>query len=68
MADKSRLGPELTKAEIDALVNTIHGRVVDPGVFHKTIILLGLARYKIITNSVLRASLVIYHFISSAPL
>ena len=45
------------------------GRVVDPGVFNKTIILLGLAGYKmrIITNSVLLASLVIYHFISSAP-
>ena len=38
------------------------------GVFNKTIILLGLAGYEmIITNSALRASLVIYHFISSAP-
>ena len=37
-------------------------------VFYKTIILLGLAGYEmIITNSALRASLVIYHFISSAP-
>ena len=37
-------------------------------VFNKTIILLGLAGYEmIITNSALRASLVIYHFISSAP-
>ena len=37
-------------------------------VFNKTIILLGLAGYQmIITNSALRASLVIYHFISSAP-
>ena len=37
-------------------------------VFNKTIILLGLARYEmIITNLALRASLVIYHFISSAP-
>ena len=36
-------------------------------VFHKTITLLGLAGYEmIITNSVLRTSLVIYHFISSA--
>ena len=47
---------------------TIHGRVVDPGVFNKTIIILGLAGYKmIITNSALRASLVIYHFTSSTP-
>ena len=37
-------------------------------VFNKIIILLGLAGYEmIITNSALRASLVIYHFISSAP-
>jgi len=37
-------------------------------VFNKTIILLGLAGYEmIITNSALRASLVIYHFISSVP-
>ena len=37
-------------------------------VFNKTIILLGLAGYEmIITNSALRASLVIYRFISSAP-
>ena len=37
-------------------------------VFNKTIILLGLAGYEmIITNSALRASLVIYHFTSSAP-
>ena len=36
-------------------------------VFNKTIILLGLAGYEmIITNSALRASLVIYRFISSA--
>ena len=36
-------------------------------IFNKTIILLGLAGYEmIITNSALRASLVIYHFISSA--
>ena len=43
-------------------------RVVDPEVFNKTIFLLELAGYKmIITNSALRASLVIYHFISSAP-
>ena len=41
MADKSRFGPELTEGEI-----------VDTGVFIKTIILLGLAVYKmIITNS-----------------
>ena len=44
-------------------------RVVDPGVFNKKITLLGIAGYKmIITNSALRASLVIYHFISSAHL
>ena len=50
MADKSRFGPELTEGEI-----------VDTGVFIKTIILLGLAVYKmIITNSAL-------HFISSPP-
>ena len=37
-------------------------------VFNKTIILLGLAGYQmIITSSALRASLVIYHSISSAP-
>ena len=37
-------------------------------VFNKTIILLELAGYEtIITNSALRASLVNYHFISSAP-
>ena len=37
-------------------------------VFNKTIILLGIAGYEmIITNEALRASLVIYHFISSAP-
>ena len=36
-------------------------------VFNKTIVLVGLAEYEmIITNSALRASLVIYHFISSA--
>ena len=34
MADKSHFGPELTKAEIDALVDN-----VDPGVFSKTILL-----------------------------
>ena len=44
-----------------------HGRTVDPGVLNKTIILLGFAGYKrIITNSALRTSLVIYHFTSSA--
>ena len=43
-------------------------RVVVPGVFNKTILLLGLAGYKvIISNSVLRPLLVIYHFISSMP-
>ena len=37
-------------------------------VFTKTIILLGLAEYEmIITNSALRASLVIYHLIFGAP-
>ena len=37
-------------------------------VFKKTIILFGFAGYEmIITNSALRASLVTYHFISSAP-
>lgn len=44
-----------------------HGRVIDPGVFNKTIILLGLDGYKIIiTNSALRALLDIYLFICSA--
>ena len=63
MADKSRFGPGLTEAEIDALVDKYYPRkhqrrVVDPGVFtNKTIILLGLTGYK----------MVIYHFISSAP-
>ena len=38
MEDKSCFGPELTKAEIDALVNN----VVEPGVFNKTIIILHL--------------------------
>ena len=58
MADKSSFRPQLTEAEIDALVdNTTPKR---PGVFNKTVILLGLAGYKVImTNSVLRASLVI---------
>ena len=66
MADKSRFGPELTEAEIDASVCV---RVVDPGAFNKTIILLGLAGCKmIIANSALHASLVIYHFTSSAPM
>ena len=56
MAGKSRFGPELTEAEIHALVYN----VVDPGVFNNTIILLGLAGYEmIITNLALRASLVI---------
>ena len=37
-------------------------------VFNKAIILLGLAGYEmILTDSALRASLVIYHFISSVP-
>ena len=64
MAVKSRFGPELTEAESDALVDN----VVGPGVFNKTIIPLGLAGYNmIITNLPLRASFVIYHFISSAP-
>ena len=41
MAIKSRFGPEKNQ----------HGGVVDRGVFNKTIILLGLAGYKmIITN------------------
>ena len=40
--------------------------VISDFVFNKTIILLGLVAYKIIiTNSALRASLVIYHLISS---
>ena len=43
-----------------------HGRVIDPGVFNKTIILLRLDGYKIIiTNSALRALLDIYLFICS---
>ena len=58
MAHKSCFGPEQNQ----------HGRVVDPGVFNKIIILLGLAGYKmIITNLALRASLVMYHFMSSVP-
>ena len=48
MAGKSRFGPELSKAEIDASVQELF----EPGVLNKTIIPL--------------ASLVIYHFISSA--
>lgn len=45
MADKSRFGPEQNQ----------YGKVVDPGVFNKTI-LLGLAGSKMITvNSALRA-------------
>ena len=52
MADKSRFGPELTEAEVDALV-------ADPGVCNKTIILVGLAGYKMITTN----SAVIYHFL-----
>ena len=65
MADKSRFGPKLTEAEVDALID---GRVVDPGVFNKTIIRLGIAGFKmIITDSALCASLVFYHFIFSAP-
>ena len=37
-------------------------------VFNKTIILLGLSGYEMMkTNEALRASMVIYHFISSAP-
>jgi len=60
MASKWCFGPEENQ----------YGRVVDPGVLNKTIIivLLGVARNEmIITNSTLRISLVIYHFISSAP-
>ena len=52
MADKSRFGPELTEAEIDAFVN--------PGVFNKTIILLGLAGYKIIKTNATRLSVTSY--------
>ena len=37
MADKNRFRPESTEAEIDALVDNIHGRTVDPGVFNKTL-------------------------------
>ena len=60
MADKSRFGPILTETD----KSNQHGRVVDPGVFNKN----GFAGYKmIITSSALRAPLVIYHFISSAP-
>ena len=46
-----------------------YGRIVDSGVFNKIIILLGLGGYKIImiiTNSALRSSLVICHFIQQA--
>ena len=65
MADKNRLGPELSEAEINASVEEL----LIQEFFNKTIILLGIARHKMIkTNSALRASLVIYHFISSAPL
>ena len=61
MADKRRLGPQENQ----------HERVVDPGIFNKTIIiLLRLAGYKLIItnwNLALCNSLVIYHFISSTP-
>ena len=63
-ADRSRFGPELTEAEIDGSVEEL--LILE--FFNQTIILLGLAGYKmIITNSALRASLVIYYFVSSAP-
>ena len=39
MAGKTRLEPELT----DGRNRCFSGRVVDPGVFNKTIIVLGLA-------------------------
>ena len=55
MANKSRFAPKLTEAKINALI-------VDSGVFNKTIILIGLAGYKmIITNSVHYLSLHIQH-------
>ena len=54
MADKSRFGPELTEAGIDA---SVHERIVDPGVFDLTIILLGLAGYKMVITS----SASVYH-------
>ena len=44
MVDKYHCVPELTKAEIDVLVD----KVVDPGVFNKTVFLLGLPGYKMI--------------------
>ena len=60
MASKRCFGPEENQ----------YGRVVDPGVLNKTIIvLLGVARCKvIIINLALCTLLVIYHSISSATL
>ena len=53
MVDKCCFGPELTEAEIDALVEEL--LILE--FFNKKIILLGLAGYKtIIINSALRAS------------
>ena len=51
MADKSRFGPELSEAQIDASLEEF-----DSGVSNKSVILLGFAGYKMmITNSALRA-------------
>ena len=65
-ADKSRFGPKLTEAEIDALVEELLFLVS----LIKQLFCSGLLdiEWLIITNSALRASLVIYHFISSARL
>ena len=53
-----------TKAVLDRNKITME----DPGMFNKTIILLGLAGYKMITTNLpLRNSLVTYHFISRIP-
>ena len=51
MADKSRFGPEKTEVAIDALVDKYYPRE-HHGVFNKTIIVLGLAGYKMIITIV----------------
>ena len=61
MADKSRFGLELTEAEINALVDTEELLILE--FLIKQLFYSGL----IITNSALRSSLAIDHFISSAP-
>ena len=67
MADKSQFGPELTDAEIDALVdNTKPGNIME--FLIKQLFNSGLLDKKmIITNAARSATLVIYHFISRTP-